>query len=379
MRLTIDPKPLREWLASAPARGRSTLPVLSHVLMRADAGCLSVESSDLTVWEWRRLAAEVQTSGAVCAQHALLSAALGGATGPVTLDWSDGDAHLSVIVAGSGKRASRFRVPVLPADDFPSEDGRGTAYPLALAREHLGSLIDDLAFAAGRHDIRHYLNCLALCPGMAVATDGKRMALQPSAQLQLTRELLLPIGSLEALRRTLNLPEVQLGVLRAEDQPLALLAQSPEVRLRLSLVDGRYPANIASFLPKPRPTDFVLDVDTEALQGACERLKGYALRRTSDKKSTWAPVQWQFVDGELAARASGGEAGGDAEIFLPAHCVQGQADPERRWAAELHYVAEPLRRAPAQVRLRWVEGMAVDKPLVIEAGDIFHNIMPLRL
>lgn len=179
---------------AAVVEARDAIPILSHVLFEALAndsgGGIVLTASDLDIWAVRELdssdrdgpgsqdwLASVRPFALALPAKALL--ALVGEFDPeamVTLTAPDGEERRATVSAGR----SRFRLNVLPADDFPlpPQIERGAGFDLPCSQ-----LAD--AFAAVEHAIsseetRFYLNGIYLHPeGLDLrmaATDGHRLA-----------------------------------------------------------------------------------------------------------------------------------------------------------------------------------------------------------
>ena len=160
---------------------RSTIPVLSHLLLRVRDNRLELAATDLDVSLTSSCAAEEASSesGATAVQaRKLLEIVRALGDGPV--DLSTGESNSLHIVAGS----SRFRINGLSAEDFPTlatvdSDAASASFevPFADFKRMIGKVI----FAVSAEESRFQLNgaLLKLKDGGVelVATDGHRLAL----------------------------------------------------------------------------------------------------------------------------------------------------------------------------------------------------------
>lgn len=181
---------------AAAADPRATIPILSHVLLKAAKGKLSLLCSDTGIVA--RAASDVarlDTEGSLAVDARRLGELVRAIPENETLEFTLKDATLNI---RAGR--SRFRLPTLPAADYPKlvaeKDQRVS---ITLAAKRLAEMIDQVARAMATNDVRLFLNglYLKLSQGhlLLVATDGHR--------LSVARE---PVNGSEAL------PEVSLTV-----------------------------------------------------------------------------------------------------------------------------------------------------------------------
>ncbi|MFQ5525269.1 MAG: DNA polymerase III subunit beta [Thermoanaerobaculia bacterium] len=155
---------------------RTTIPVLSHILLRADGNRLHFASTDLDVSLTSSCEAEVSSPGSIAVQaRKFLEIIRAVGADDVSMTLED-EKRLRI---ESGK--SRFKINGLAAEDFPtlpevSDDGE-LAIPFGLLKQAVGRII----FAVSTEESRFQLNgaLLKLKDGSVelVATDGHRLAL----------------------------------------------------------------------------------------------------------------------------------------------------------------------------------------------------------
>ena len=161
---------------------RHTLPILNHLLIRGDAGVVTLTASDLECQIGSACSAAVQPGAqaftVTVAAHKLadiLRALPPGAD--VRLARSRGRAAQLTLTSGR----SRFTLQTLPAEDFPMVRAATPAAQLQLPQATLSTLLDRVAFAMASHDIRYYLNGVLIVVDRheltAVGTDGNRLAM----------------------------------------------------------------------------------------------------------------------------------------------------------------------------------------------------------
>jgi DNA polymerase-3 subunit beta len=231
-------RPLQQ--VSGVVERRQTLPILSNVLVVADAEGIAFTATDLEVELHANVAHAVATPGATTLPARKLM--------DICRNLSDG---ANITLAVDGERAtlrsgrSRFTLATLPADDFPKVDQMASTQSVTLPQATLRQLIDATHFAMAQQDVRYYLNGLMLeLAGSrlrAVATDGHRLSLADiEAELKVDEpvQVIVPRKGISELLRLLD----------DSDQPAQVELGSNHVRVSLpgitftsKLIDGRFP------------------------------------------------------------------------------------------------------------------------------------------
>lgn len=160
---------------------RNTIPILSNVLIRAEAGELSLRATDLDLEVTESIAADVAHPGATTVPaHVLYDIVRKLPDGAqVSLEMS-GEAGQILIRSGR----SRFNLQALPESDFPDLASGDMGHRFTVGAVDLKRLIEKTQFAISTEETRYYLNGIYLHtmesngrPVLrAVATDGHRLA-----------------------------------------------------------------------------------------------------------------------------------------------------------------------------------------------------------
>ncbi len=160
---------------------RTTIPILSNVLLRARDGGLQLKATDLDIEVTETIPAEVTTAGSTTVPaHVIYD---------IVRKLPEG-AQVSLEIAGDGGQMqirsgrSRFMLQALPEGDFPDLAAGDLPHRFALPAGDLKRLIDKTQFAISTEETRYYLNGIffhTLDAGngpvlRAVATDGHRLA-----------------------------------------------------------------------------------------------------------------------------------------------------------------------------------------------------------
>ena len=183
MRLVIDRSELLRALGhvTSVVERRTTIPILSNVLLRASGGDVQLKATDLEREVVETAPAQVVTPGAITMPahmlHDIVRKLPDGSQVEVA---RDAERERLTITAGH----SRFAVQTIAADDFPDLAGGDLGHGFELPASDLKDLIEKTRFAISSEETRYYLNGIYLHTAQsngatvlrAVATDGHRLA-----------------------------------------------------------------------------------------------------------------------------------------------------------------------------------------------------------
>jgi DNA polymerase-3 subunit beta len=160
---------------------RTTIPILSNVLLRAEESGLRLKATDLDIEVTETVKADVTQAGAITVPaHVLYDIVRKLPDGAqVSLETTGETSQMQV---RSGR--SRFSLQALPETDFPDIAAGEMSVNFAIGASDLKRLIDKTQFAISTEETRYYLNGIYLhtieAEGetrlRAVATDGHRLA-----------------------------------------------------------------------------------------------------------------------------------------------------------------------------------------------------------
>ncbi len=160
---------------------RTTIPILSNALLRAENGSLHLRATDLDIEVTEMLGADIEEAGGTTVAahmlHDIIRKLPDGAQ--VSLEMT-GEAGGLLLRSGR----SRFNLQSLPESDFPDLNAGDLSHRFALAAGDLKKLIDKTQFAISTEETRYYLNGIYIHTTevdghvmlRAVATDGHRLA-----------------------------------------------------------------------------------------------------------------------------------------------------------------------------------------------------------
>jgi DNA polymerase-3 subunit beta len=170
-----------QFLAEAlPMQGiverRTTIPVLAHLLLRAEGDRLHLAATDLDVSLTSWCPAEVTAEGAVAIQAKKFLEIVRSLTGD-EIHLTQEEPRELTIQAGN----SRFKIRGLPPEDFPTLPKVDEDYRVEIPFAELRRMIGKILFAVSSEESRFQLNGALLKLGddslELVATDGHRLAL----------------------------------------------------------------------------------------------------------------------------------------------------------------------------------------------------------
>jgi DNA polymerase-3 subunit beta len=160
---------------------RTTIPILSNVLLRAADGALTLKATDLDLEVTETIPADIGAKGATTLPaHTLYEIVRKLPEGAqVALEATGENGQLTL---KSGR--SRFSLQSLPESDFPDISAGEMSHAFTLGAGELKKLIEKTQFAISNEETRYYLNGIFMHvtevdghPMLrAVATDGHRLA-----------------------------------------------------------------------------------------------------------------------------------------------------------------------------------------------------------
>jgi DNA polymerase III subunit beta len=375
MKATIERATLLRCLSHVQSvvERRNTIPILSNVLIDADAGgSVRVMATDLDLQVVESMSASsVEQAGAITVSaHLLFDIARKLPEGSqVSLTTNDNRLEVK-----AGR--SNFKLPTLPRDDFPVIVEGDLPTSFELPARMLAELIDRTRFAISTEETRYYLNGIFLHVTdenepllKAAATDGHRLARftlpRPEGAAGMP-DVIVPRKAVGELRKLLE---------EALDGNVLIDLSASKIRFTLGgeggvvltskLIDGTFPDYSRVI---PTANDKLLKVDPKLFFSGVDRVATIATEKTRAVKigldsdrvtlSVTSPDNGTAAE-ELAAeyRAEGMEIGFNANYLKD---ILGQIDSDM---VELH-----LADAGAPTLIR-----------ESEASRALYVLMPMRV
>ena len=291
MELTVARADLQKelQLCQGVVEKRSTIPILSNVLLKAADGKLSIAATDLDVTVLSACAARITTPGGVTIEARRLF--------DIVRSLPDDDVHITMqennsLLVESG--TAKFRLLGLPAEDYPTLPSVDMSEAYTISLEELKTMVGKVRFAITHEETRFQLNgaLLKIQPSKMemVATDGHRMALInfPKGGNGNTKKgsdftVLIPRKALEEI---LRLEGDEDGTVRFGVSDNQLFFDAGERRLMARLIDVNFP-NYMEVIS--RDNDRRVLVDRERLLSTIRRISLVANERTRAVRFDFAP------------------------------------------------------------------------------------------
>lgn len=345
---------------------RTTLPILSNVLLRAEDNRLELTATDLDVTVTCAVEANVKTKGATTVPVKKLFGVVRELGSP-EIEIETDDKNASSIRAGS----SFYKINGLNADEFPPITKFKESKKVVLPQEKVKGMLKKTSFAISTDESRYVLNGIFIIlkehKMTMVATDGRRLAMvdeEVDIPENSQGEFIVPTKAVNELSRLLQdkgeveikFTENQVAFTLKDDKGFSILIIS-------KLVEGNYP-NYRQVIPAETKERIALQRE-EFLQ-AVKR----AELMTSDKSNS---VKLTFTKNNLAITANSPEVGEARESLAINYKGKDIAI-----AFNPTYVIEPLNAlSNDEVFIELIDELS---PGVLKInGPFLYVVMPMRL
>ncbi len=267
MKFTITRERLHEGLTAVAASvpTKTTLPVLSNILVDATGDSIRLAGTDLDTAVTTAVPGEVDDEGAVTLPARKLLEIVRELPSAAIRVTSSGEQRVSLECG-----RSRFKLLGIPKDEFPSFPPVSFEQSWSVASTDLQKLVHHVSFAASTEESRPILNGVLWEQRgdrmRMVATNGHRLAkMDVPISGGGTDDFIVPPRALEQVRRLFG-PSDEVEIAKS-DNHLGFRGGSTQVYTRL--IEGPYP-NYEQVIP--RENDKSATVDKEALSAALRRV-----------------------------------------------------------------------------------------------------------
>ena len=268
MKFTITREQFQEGLipvaASIPTR--TTLPVLSNILVEATEEGLRLAGTDLDIAVSTVVSADVEEPGAVTLPAKKLVEIVRELPSSAINIESAGEQRVTLECG-----RSRFKLLGIPRDDFPSFPQVSFDDAWTMTSGDLQNLINHVAFASSTEESRPILNGVLWEMRedhmRMVATNGHRLAKMdvPVSGGSASADLIIPPKALEQIRKLFG-PADEIDVARSDNH---LGFRSGSTLIFTRLIEGPYP-NYDQVIP--RDNDKAATIDKQTLAAAIRRV-----------------------------------------------------------------------------------------------------------
>ncbi len=352
---------------------RSTLPVLSNVLIATDNGRLRLAATnlDLSIVSW--IGASVEEDGAITVPARTLND-LVNMLSPERVDM-DVAVRTTSLHLTCGATTANIRG--IDAQEFPiipeaGEEDDSLLIPAGELRDMIGMV----AFAAARDDSRPVLTGVLVNfqDGLLTmaAADGFRLSVRECAvetDYYGSFSLVVPARAMQELARIIGDEDETVKLVLPQERSQAIF-HMPNAQVVTTLIDGAFP-DYRQIIPRDNPTRTV--VDTLSLLQACRRADIFAREANHTVRLSIEPQDG--MAGVLRVSAQASETG-ENEVILDAS-IEGEA---LEIAFNVRYLIEVLNVVHHDRVM--IGTSSAEKPGVIKAvGDdsFTHVIMPMHI
>ena len=376
MKLTCLQENLKRGLSivSHAVAGKSTLPVLSNILLATDNGRLKLAATNLELGITCWIGSKVDREGAVTIPAKLLTDLVSSLPNDrITLELDSTSQSVKLMCA-----RYENNINGIDADEFPALPTLEEREPNAVfSCEVLREAIDQIAFAAATDDSRPVLTgvLLRLRDGYATlaSADGFRLAqrvIPLTTPVNEPVELIIPARALIELARIIAGSEsnVAMTITPGGGQ---VLFHTEDIDLVTRVIDGKYP-DIERVIPQQYTTRTL--VDTSELAKAIKVASLFANASASIVRLTIEPGG-DTAPGRINISANAAEVGNNSSI------VDGMVHGEgNKIALNVRFLQEAInaiKTAQIAIETQTEQQPAVFRPVGVEG--YIHIVMPMMV
>ena len=361
MKLTIDKDKLDAGLSSVLglAKAKATLPVLSCVLVRADADGLTLTTSNIDATIQRKIPAQVDKPGAVCVPAKRFADAVRVA-GADQIEVAGDDKNVLALKSGS----SAFKIKGLAADEFPPMPKIQGGKSFSMMQAELARALKRTAYAQSFDKSRYVLNgVLFQIKGKEgaitlVATDGRRLAKYDAGiTTEVEGEFILPTEACGEVARMLG-DAGEVNITFTDGNAVAFAAG---ITFVTKLVEGNFP-NYKQVIPSETKESVTLN--REEFIAAVQRAK---IATTDRSPSVRLDLKKNSL--ALSSKTEIGDALGEISVNYKGSDMAISFNPD--FALEFAQSVDD-----SEIKLGLIESLS---PLVFTAKDTTAVVMPMRL
>jgi DNA polymerase-3 subunit beta len=363
MKFTISKEDFLEGLQQVQhvVSNRTTLPILSNVLLEADGDSLRLTTTDLDVGVTGKVKAEVSKGGATTVPARRLAGIVRELpANEINVEVDSKDA--TSIRSGP----SFFKILGLARDEFPPLATFDDAKEFKIEQKLLKDALKMTSYAISTDETRYVLNGILASFGSGsltlVATDGRRLAMvQHDLEFPESNdtEVIIPTKAVNELGRLLgDEGEVKVSI---SDSQIAF--ELNDNLLVSKLIEGNYP-NYRQVIPEETKERIVLERET--FLSTVNRISLLANEKSNS-------VKFVFSADQIEVTANSPDVGEASETMAVSY-----KGPEFSIAFNPDFLMAPLRNLDAdEVYLDLIDEMS---PGVIKTeGSFLYVLMPMRV
>ena len=306
MKVSCNRRMLHEALqhVSRVVSGRTTLPILSNVLLEVAGDTLRMVAYDMEIGAQSAIPVQTESEGSLTVPARMLGEVVAGLP-EATVEIRSEDRSILGLTCGR----SQYTIHGLPAEEYPALPEVPGDIGFAISQAAMRELIRSTIFAASTDETRAILTGVLLKRDQAgvrmVATDSYRLAVKTAPAGTVSGEqgkeewqLIVPARALQEVNRLLDPAN--------EETPVRVSAGEQQVRFEVGpyilisrLIEGQFP-NYERVIPAESGRR--IKVDREDLQGAIRRAAIVARAEASK-------LVFRTQEGVLTITAESGDVG----------------------------------------------------------------------
>jgi DNA polymerase-3 subunit beta len=343
---------------------KNTLPILSHFLLTAQTDGAVIHATDLELGYKGNLDATVNKPGTVTLPARKTYDILRELPMGVSVTLAVENQGWVRITAGT----AMFKVPCLPAEEYPALPRIDEAHYSALQSTTLEEMIRKTTFATSHDETRYTLSGVLLLSNeesfTMVATDGHRLAhIQRAVSLGKTLRMIVPRKALEEVGRFASDSDIEETELAALENHLVF--RRGQAVLITRLIEGQFP-DYEVVIPKTFTRRVV--VEHERILRALRRVSLLSNEKTK-------PVKLELERDSVTLRSNTPEMGEAAEQ-IPAEY---EGEP-MVMGFNARYVLDALAvMSGAQVVLELNDPLSPGVMRCLDETEYFYVVMPMRV
>ncbi len=352
---------------------RSTLPILSNILLEADSNGLTLSATDHEIGIRARLAVDTEVAGRTTLPARLLSEVVGAQpAGPPLVVESDDSDHVTFRCG-----RSELEVHGLPADEFPVIPALDSDTSFTVPQGLLKQMINSCIIAVGHDETRARLTGMLFTIEdgrlRLVATDTHRLATRSEPIEDIPGSVVAHIIPARALREVERLlTEDDKSVVNIDLTESQVQFRFDGVTVISRLIEGEFP-NYRKVIPSR--TDWTVTVDCSRLREAVRRC---AIVSREDNRKL---ILKATVDGLIELRAASTKIGSAKDPIddVDIQVTSGVTEPlEIAFNADyLHDVLVYLKCEQIKMQLTAANHPGAVKPVAEE--DYVYVLMPMQM
>jgi len=304
MKFTSDKSSLQQALQQLGkvTPSRSTLPILSSILIFAKEGKLSLRATDLEISQVIFIPSEVAIEGSVVIQHRTLL--------EITSEIPEGEITIEVDKSHKVRISTSFgsySIMGKPTEEFPSLPSVDDHQLVCLPAATLKRIIEKTAFSTSRDELKPSLMGVLFSfresDFLAVATDGHRLVkylFKDYKGESFKGSSILPVKFLNILSTYLD-DEETITLSIGENH---IMMEGSETTLYSRLIDERFPEYDSVF---PKDNDKLLKIDRESFLSAVRRVSIFSNKSTHQIALKLSPEGFEITTEDVETVSSARE------------------------------------------------------------------------